>query len=55
MPIWWPCWISAAASSAVMMRLARLEFSTREGLDTAELDIAIPFEVQKCRVRHFST
>ena len=39
MPIWSPEWMSAAASSALMMRLARLEFRTREVVEAAAVDI----------------
>ena len=43
MPIWWPCWMSAAASSADMMRWASAGFRTRVG-EATEVDIVMPFE-----------
>src|SRR5208283_4828246 len=39
MPTWWPEWMSAAASSALMMRLAMLEFRTREVAQVIAVDI----------------
>ena len=39
MPIWSPEWMSAAASSALMMRLAMLEFRTREVVETVAEDM----------------
>jgi hypothetical protein len=39
MPTWWPEWMSAAASSALMMRLAMLEFRTREVAEMVAVDM----------------